>query len=422
MKRLALIAVLGAACGTHRFQHGPDDQDELAGCPPCALPEVCDETRHVCGTATLTWAELAGSASGGGVSGSGATDVAIAVTADGNPVVAWTAAGEIFATRWSGSAWEQLGAGVSLTAGDSEGPAIAVDSLGRVLVAWSEGSDAAKEIYLRRWDGSGWLELDGSASGAGVSGIGGQSMEPQLAVTATDEPVVAWLEDTGPTGWEIYARYFDGVDWSQYDQSGQDQGLSESSTTAWNPSLALRDNGNPCVAWSDSEVSADIRVRCWNGSAWLALGPSADAGGISPTSAYAYNSSIAVDSLGRVWVSWRGNDEGRWEAYLRYFESGAWRELGGSTRVSGDIAPSDQARMAMTSSDRPVEAWLQETGVGRTVAMRFWNGESWVDLTGPGNDISVVGAIDIMRIAVAASGSVFVTWVDGGRVYLKRLR
>ena len=422
MRRVALIAVLASACGTYRFQHGPDEREELVTCPPCALPEVCDESRHVCGTATLTWEELDGSATGGGVSGTGATDVAVAVTADGNPVVAWTVAGDIFASRWTGATWEELGTGVSSSAAGSEEPSLAIDGLGRVLIAWTEGNDIAKDIYLRRWDGSAWLEIDSSASGAGVSQIGGTSMQPQLAVTPSDEPVVAWLENTGATGWEIYARRFDGVDWREYADSSQADGLSKSSTTAWNPSLAVRDNGYPCVAWSDSEIGVDMRMRCWNGTAWLALGSSADAGGISPTTSQAFNSSLAVDSLGRVWVSWRGNAEGRWEAYLRYFENGAWRELTGSAQVSGDIAASDHAKMAMTSSDRPVVAWMQDTGPGRIIAMRYWTGEEWADLASLGNEISAVGAIETVKIAVATSGPVVTAWVQDARVYLKRLR
>ncbi|HSI03967.1 MAG: hypothetical protein ACAI38_18950 [Myxococcota bacterium] len=422
MRRVALFAVLASACGTYRFQHGPEDQDELVTCPPCALPEVCDESRHVCSTATLTWEELGGSATGSGVSGTGAQDVAVAVTAEGNPVVAWSAGDEIFASRWTGAAWEQLGSGVSLSAAVSEEPAIAIDGVGRVLVAWTEGSDMAKDIYLRRWDGSAWQELDGSAQGAGISGIGLTSMQPQLAVTPSDEPVVAWLEDTGPTAWEIYARRFDGADWREYDGSAQGDGLSKASVTAWNPSLAVRDSGNPCVAWSAGDTTVDMRLRCWNGTTWLALGPSADPGGISPTTSHAFNSSLAIDGLGRAWVSWRGNAEGRWEAYLRYFENGAWRELAGSAQVSGDIAASDHVKLAMSSSDRPVVAWLQDTGVGRTVAMRFWTGDEWVDLAEPGNEISAVGSIDVMKVAVASGGSVIATWIDGARVYLKRLR
>jgi hypothetical protein len=93
MRRLALFSLLIAGCGTYRFQHGPDDHDELVTCPPCALPEVCDESRHVCSVAQLVWEELDGSGSGDGLSGAGATDVALTVSADGSkrPVSASTA-------------------------------------------------------------------------------------------------------------------------------------------------------------------------------------------------------------------------------------------------------------------------------------------------------------------------------------------
>ncbi len=37
------------------------------------------------------------------------------------------------------------------------------------VVAWQDGAGGDQEIYLRRWNGTAWEELDGSASGGGVS-------------------------------------------------------------------------------------------------------------------------------------------------------------------------------------------------------------------------------------------------------------
>ena len=84
---------------------------------------------------------------------------------------------------------------------------------GNILyVAWSDTSAGDAEIYLRRWDGSTWSELGGSASGGGISNNSGDSVWPSVAVGPDGNPWVAWHDDT-PNKTEIYVRRWTGTAW-----------------------------------------------------------------------------------------------------------------------------------------------------------------------------------------------------------------
>ncbi len=87
------------------------------------------------------------------------------------------------------------------------------------VVAWQDGAGGDQEIYLRRWNGTAWEELDGSASGGGVSNtpIGassvGQSEAPAVALGPDGSPVVAWVERVASSDLEVYVRRWNGSTW-----------------------------------------------------------------------------------------------------------------------------------------------------------------------------------------------------------------
>lgn len=420
MKWLVVLTIAAAGCDTYRFYHFSDG-GETRHCPACGVSQVCNPTTHACDQAVAHWEELDGSASGAGVSAGPADELSVAVDEDGAPVVAWSSAGEVYVRRWHADAWEALGNVSASSASSSVEPHVAIDASQRITVAWTEGDDAATEIYARRWDGTGWEELAGSASNGGVSNtLGLHSMQPRLALSHDGLPVIAWLQEVPGYAWQIYARAYDGSGWRELGDSATADGVSKSPATGWSPAIGVGPDDNPCVAWTDSSVLADVRMRCWNGVTWGAVGSSTVAGGISPANSQGWDASVAIDSLGRTWLSWRGDATTRWEAYVRYFDA-AWTELAGSSRVSDDVATSDQAVMTLDGQGQPVVAWQQAVTGGTTIWGSYWNGSSWAELAG--FDTPVTGAGDAARpvIAVAPSGHVVLAWLESSRAYLKRL-
>ena len=145
------------------------------------------------------WEEIgSGSASNGGISKNSGFSRSPSDTRcySGKTIVAWednSGTGgdnfEIYARVWNGSGWDELagsahGGGISGSSRASYAATAAIGADGEPLVAWSDMSgtqDFRADIYFRRWGGSSWQEMDaGSASGGGISNLTGFSVDPQI--------------------------------------------------------------------------------------------------------------------------------------------------------------------------------------------------------------------------------------------------
>jgi hypothetical protein len=172
----------------------PAAKAELESTPGTEKANPAGATRAQ--SAADVWVEMGKhSASGGGISNNPGESLfpAIAIGADGHPVICWNddcgtgreMRQQIYVKRWDGSGWVELGRGSASEAGISndhaecEHPQVVLDSGGYPIVCWrsEEGSRYARgQIYVKRWNGSAWVEMGaGSASGGGISNNG---MEP----------------------------------------------------------------------------------------------------------------------------------------------------------------------------------------------------------------------------------------------------
>ncbi|HEY6564239.1 MAG TPA: NosD domain-containing protein, partial [Pirellulaceae bacterium] len=175
--------------------------------------------------AGTAWQELAGSATGSGISPStsSAAQPTIAYH-NGQLYAAWqqflhteSNESEIFAARFSGSIWEPAGpgalaaGGASSTAGTASHPRLAVGG-GNLHLAWVEdlrSADVADRttIYSTRWDGAQFVERfsqSGDTAG-GITGTDNGVHSMSLAVNPSGQPHVAWsTPDSGSP--QVYVR------------------------------------------------------------------------------------------------------------------------------------------------------------------------------------------------------------------------
>lgn len=381
---------------------------------------------------------IAGSASGGGFTASAASEngVQLVLDASDRPVVAWSAGSQIFLLRWTGAAWEELagsgrGGGVSNCATGCSSPALALDSAGRPALAWQ---DTAFEIFFRRWDGAAWQELGGSGAGTGVSNNATYSLQPSLALDSNDDPVLAWSDGSSSTaGRNIYLRRWDGTNWIELASSGSGVGLSNCGVACRHPSLAIDGSDNPTVAWLSWNFSygRGVFVRRWSGTSWDELAGSASGpGGLCDfcdgTSDYADQPSLRIDSADHPIVTWSAYDTGgvtSYRVYLKKFDGTSWTELAGSasaginTRAGYARYPS----LVLGASDRPMVAWAWSySGAGwgpfYGIMLRAWSGSAWQEIGGSetGGGISNnVGASNAPTLALDSGGLPAVAWLDG---------
>lgn len=389
-----------------------------------------------------TWDELGSSASAGGISSTSGNSLwpKFSLDAQDRPWVCWqdnaSGSNQVYLRRWNGSAWVEMagsasGGGLSATIGASDEPAIALDSSGYPWVVW-RFIDVTTHVYLRRWNGTAWVEVGGSATGGGLGGTtGGQY--PVIAMDPSDHPLIAWWDGTTGTG-RVYLRKWSGTAWVELGGSGSGAGVSNPAGACEYPEMALDAVGNPVVVWRERSTGSDcIQLKRWDGAAWVELGGSATGGGISGYTGAAVQPRVAVDAAGNPTVVWYDNSAGDLQIYLKQWNGTAWVELAGSA-TGGGVSASPafiscyNPCVRVNSSGHPVVAWRSSDGVVLQVHLVRWDGVAWSEwagsMTGGCVSDSALGAVTPW-LELDSNDEPWLVWSDGTpptyEVYLKHL-
>ena len=384
------------------------------------------------------WRELAGSASGHGVSGGAglALEPSVATDALGRPVLAWADARngnfEIYVLRHNGSAWEMLGGsalggGISATAGSSRQPALAFAADGSPVVAWIEtGASGLTDVRAARFDaaangGAGaWVALGASLGSGGLSATG---QADQVRLVATGAGLVAvWLDDSSGTR-QVYARRFDGGSWVAL---GSASGAGISAAPADATDLAVATDGTRiAVAWA--RLSGDdhqIHVRQFNGSLWQDIPGASGALGLSDSAGDSRAPALAyVD--GMLVAVWQNMRDGYQNLQGKAFNGVSWASLGTLTAhgpASDNATIARDARLASGGGDRWL-FWTDEdtrrSDQPQALYAEVWNGSNFVprlpgDAAGDGISESG-GRLSGVAVGVDASGRPLVAWSEADR-------
>ena len=101
---------------------------------------------------------------------------------------------DIYVRRWAGS-WLNYGTGAPLDKSASNfasEPSLALDSTNKPYVAWTEQVGSSSNIYVKRWTGTAWAWVGGSA-GLKINATG-NAFQPSLAIGSNNIPIVAGLK------------------------------------------------------------------------------------------------------------------------------------------------------------------------------------------------------------------------------------
>ena len=284
---------------------------------------------------------MGSSLSGGGISDTtGASDYpAIVMDAADDPIVAWSDAtsgySQIYVRRWDGDAWVEIGSGSATGTGLSDAaancytPALELDDAGDVFPVWG-----GPDIYALRFDGSDWVEVGtGSGSGGGISNSPGSSHSPELAFDNAGLPVVAWGNDTSEAN-NVYIKRFDGEAWVEVGAgSASGLGISGSSQGAYNPQVLVSSEDVITVVYDYGFGYYNVAALQYDGGEWLSLGV------LSQTPGWALYPTAVLDDLDQPIVAYEDEEEGGPdEIHVKLWNSSEWVEVGDGSAADGGIS------------------------------------------------------------------------------------
>ncbi len=244
-----------------------------------------------------------------------------------------------------------------------------------------------------------WSELSGSASGTGLADLFNSSIDYSMALSASG-PIVAWSDNRNGNP-EIYVARHNGSAWTALAGSSSLGGVSNTSSNSRHPSV-VDAAGKPTVAWietlgSDSHVRVaqfDATANSGNG-AWVALGSSLDANGLSGAG-QADSPQLLQTSFGLV-VAWLQNVNGTNQIYAKLWNGTAWTALGTGSDTGGGltsaVAGSQIADLKLASTTgRLAMAYTITVSSQRRVYLRQYNGTVWGSISGSSSGAGVSGA------------------------------
>ncbi|RKH23563.1 hypothetical protein D7Y13_28455 [Corallococcus praedator] len=357
----------------------------------------------------------------------------LALDANNRPFVAWeerpvyTSTLNVYAARWTGSAYELLGG--SLGSGTwASNPTLLMDPTGAPVVTFldSAPSSSGARVRVRRWNGTAWTEVGGPV------GVEGQAaLAVAAAMDGQGRPVLAAvMHDRAQNNERISVFRFDGTSWVS-------MGDIPESTSDWNehtrhPVIAVDPSNRIVVAWDEWYGSRDFtifektHVFRREANQWVRVGTPVPNG----ESSVSKRPSLALSPVdGTPWVAYV--ESGRVKVVRE--QSGAWvpvapTGLEGWPGVPHDAGP---PLLRMDAMGTPTVA-LVEGGLYNEPRrfIRKFNGAAWVAVDGrvspfdttfapaSGEDVQ-----EDMALALSTSGQPVVAMFeqDPAGPYLRRI-
>ncbi|MDV6028998.1 MAG: hypothetical protein F9B45_02590 [Phycisphaera sp. RhM] len=377
-------------------------------------------------TDTGRWSAFSGSASGDGVSNAptGGMEPSVAVDADGTRYVAWvdgrSGNQEVYVAKHTDAGgWESLArsaedGGVSKTPGESRRPSLAIDAGGRPVVAWTEVDGANADIHVARFDSGVWANVGTTANVTATA-----AADEAVLRNSPDGLVLAWIDRSSGVA-NGYMRRFDGSTWNQLSGSATGAGVTGSATDIETFRVAVT-MGKIAASWTQHVgEQTQIYANQWTISTWDELGGSASGLGVSAAITSAVDSSIAFWN-DQLFVSWSENDgppdlPGS-RIGIATFQTGSWSDVTPVGLMPTSMA-TRQARLASGGG----ELYLSWTTQPRTplphtpIYVARFSGTGFVedlpkDASGEGIHTGAMVPSEL-ELRVSENGKPYLVWQD----------
>lgn len=317
------------------------------------------------------WSWVGGSPLDGRVTGR----PALAVDGNNRPVIAWEDSYSVYAARWTGSTYQQLGGPLNTT--PSIRSAVMVDASGAPVVSFIQiAQDSTDDcVRTRRWTGTAWVDVGGlvclpTYDAVSVASAFDKQGQPLLAVLLRG----TYLEDA-----RVHVYRFNGVAWEQVGDAVGALGY-----LAWDlqvdtaqPVIAVDSSDRIVVAWDEYFWRGDLAGKSYahvfrrNNGQWVRVGTQLPSSNVS--SRYP---SLALAPNGTPWVAYL--KDGAVEVVRE--QSGAWVSTSttGLKGWSGPVYSTNAPLLRIDSAGTATVVLLEQltrNDFGRF--LRKWNGTAW---------------------------------------------
>ncbi len=302
---------------------------------------------------------------------------------------------------------------ICTAAGEQDHPASVSDGAGGAIVTWVDRRNGYGGIYAQRISATGTVLW--TADGVALCTIVGNQLAPAIAPDGTGGAIVAWQDDRGGAGYDVYAQRVSAGGAIQWTADGV--ALCAAAGNQWSPVIAPDGAGGAIVAWQDQRSSSDDDVYAQRISAAGAVQWTAD--GVALCTAAGWQESLAMtaDGAGGAIVAWDDYRAGNYDIYAQKVSAaGAVQWTAGGVAIcaaaGGQYSPAIAADSPAAGSGAIV-TWFDQRGSDYDVYAQRISPAGTVQWTANGVALCTAAGHQYYPAIVAdASGTAIVAWFD----------
>ncbi|NLX47186.1 MAG: hypothetical protein GXY70_03330 [Euryarchaeota archaeon] len=310
----------------------------------------------------------------------------IAVDGEGNAIAVWHQSegtyNNIYANRYSNRVW---GEAMLLESNDSmaSDPQIAMDDDGDAIVVWRDlWNGTLNDIHAISWNEGTWGDR------VRISEPSNSATNPQIATDGHGTMVAVWYQVFKGT-YRIFATINSNGTW------GVPVQIDDNSSRAIDPSIAMNDRGDAVVVWRQQNELSLLRNVCANVYSDAAWG--------TPTTIRNSTGNIQIPSValadnGDAIVTWSDDCDSPRSIYADRYSNGIWET---PTLIEDHSVFAENPRVAMDGNGNAIMVWNEwgSTFIREYALMFMPEVEVTVDLPIPGEivhspSVLVSGAVD----------------------------
>lgn len=266
---------------------------------------------------------------------------------------------------------------------------MAIDRVGNPVVTWIDSIPYFDNVYLKRWNGNNWEELNGSATKNGLfSNNNYFDNEIKLAINSNSNPVVICnhIEGTGRHDDFVtytYLKKWNGIKWEELGSSASGKGAFSDFEYIDNPQVAIDSFNNVIVLLGSSPLC----IKKWDGNDWKELGR-LSTGTLVDTRFM----SMKLNKSNNPVIAWTSPDS--FKIHLFECKGFSFEYIGEPmVRVASDKRPfySIEPSLVIDNSGYPIVAWtndyidmsnINDPRPVRYICIKKWNGNRWEEYGG----------------------------------------
>ena len=373
-------------------------------------------------------------------------DQNVAMNKYGDTIVVWRGqynpvTDGIYVSEYRADSWSHPGrtdAISPLVSGFSAGaPQVAIDDNGSAIVVWQQFDDSTdcyggpcRQIYISQYRLGVWFHPADPSDH--ISPAGSYASNPRIAMSNNGEAVIAWQQLDGAVSNIYISEYRAGI-WTHPASLSDNINTSQAGAGAYDPDVAMDENGNTIIAWSQFHsdgTSGGPRIfksEYYSGG-WHHPGINGYISPVGNEPGYiiaAHSPRVAMDDNGDAIIVWTQPDDRKEcgglnscsQVYKSEYRNGHWYHPGITSNISPPGTPAASPVVAMDNLGNAIIVWQQEDGndfLTSSIYMSEYRGGQWIHPAGLDDAISSSGSTEKPHVAMNDNEVAIITWSQRG--------